>query len=345
MSALFTKGFFVREAAWHGMGTVLADYPGKAEAMRLAGHDWDVLEVPMQGLFTNAQLAAAGRATNPTGKGFARAVKDSVLHVRSDNLFELATHARSFERISNSTAYDVAELLFDQGFKYEAGVSLDGGKVNALTLLLDEPIQITGDESVTLPFGCLGWAHDGSASLKVRSGTIRIVCMNTYNASEAEGKRLGTEFTFRHTKNVKARIEDAKAAIKGVRKGLEIYREVAEELAALPVTPEQRDWFVSTIVGDRDGAISRGTNVSDRVKDNVERERAKVNALFLAPEAKATIPEAHKLTGYGLMLAGGEYFDHLRNSRSKDSYVKRTLLNNSPEKGALRKTIAEAVAI
>lgn len=345
MSALFTKGFFVREAAWHGMGTVLADYPGKAEAMRLAGHDWDVLEIPLQGLFTNAQLAAAGKRTNPDGKGYARGVKDSVLHVRSDNLFELATHSRTFERISNSTAYDVAELLFDQGFKYEAGVSLDGGKVNALTLLLDEPIFITGDESATLPFGCLKWAHDGSASLKVGSGTIRIVCMNTYNASEAEGKRLGTEFTFRHTKNVKARIEDAKAAIRGVRKGLDIYREVAEELATLTVTPEQRDWFVSTIVGDRDGQISRGVNVSDRVKANVEAERAKVNALFLAPEAKSTIPEAHKLTGYGLMLAGGEYFDHLRNSRSKESYVKRTLLNTSPEKGALRKTIAEAAAI
>ena len=345
MSALFTKGFFVREAAWHGMGTVLADYPGKAEAMRLAGHDWDVIEIPLRGEFSNAQLVAAGKAPNQDGSGRLIKVKDSVLHVRSDNLFELATHSRSFERISNGTAYDVAELLFDQGFQFEAGVSLDGGKVNALTLLLDEPIVITGDNSATLPFGLLRWAHDGSAALSVDSGDIRIVCMNTYKAAEMSAKGRGTTFTFRHTKNVHARIEDAKAAIKGVRAAHEIYREVAEELATLQVTPEQRDWFVSTIVGDRDGQISRGVNVSDRVKENVERERAKVNALFLKAEAKTTIPEAHKLTGYGLMLAGGEYFDHLRNARSKDSYVKRTLLNNSPEKGALRKTIAEAAAV
>jgi hypothetical protein len=177
--------------------------------------------------------------------------------------------------------------------------------------------------------------------LKVRSGTIRIVCMNTANASEAEGKRLGTEFTFRHTKNVAAKIEDAKAAIKGVRENLDIYREVAEELAAIEVTPAQRDWFVSTIVGDRDSKVSKGTNVSDRVKTNVETERVKVLSLF----GGQTIPESHELTGYGLFLAGGEYFDHLRAHRSNDSYVKRTLLSHSSEKAGLRKTIAEAVAV
>ena len=68
-------------------------------------------------------------------------------------------------------------------------------------------------------------------------------------------------------------------------------------------------------------------------------ERAKVNGLFFGP----TIPEAHKLTAYGLWLAGGEYFDHLRNFRSKDSYVKRTLLTTSSEKTNLRKTISEAL--
>jgi hypothetical protein len=58
-----------------------------------------------------------------------------------------------------------------------------------------------------------------------------------------------------------------------------VYREVAEELAALEVTPIQRDLFVSEIIGDKDGRVSRGTDVSDRVKNNVETERAKINAL------------------------------------------------------------------
>jgi len=299
MSVLLEKGFFVRQPAWHGEGLVLDEYPGREEAMEAAGHNWDVIEVPAFAGIPNEFLVAAG--LQPSGpNGLLRKEVGHVFHLRSDNLFTLAAHSTTFERIQNRVAYDVAELLFEQGFKYDAGVSLDGGKYNALTLLLDEPIVISGDNSATLPYGLLRWAHDGSASLVCDSGTIRIVCMNTYRASEAEGKARGTTWTFRHTKNVHARIEDAKKAISGVRENLDVYRVVAEELAATPVTPAQRDWFVSTIVGDRDGAVSRGVNISDRVLSNVEGERAKVNALFLnAGSERGTIPAEHALTGYG----------------------------------------------
>lgn len=338
MPALFEQGFFVREPAWHGLGVVLDDYPGRDEAMRLAGHDWDVVEIEdLRMGIPNQVLASAGEMIVPTNNGVLRKVEGWKAHLRSDTLSLLHVSPESFERIPNAVAYDVAELLFDQGFQYETGITVDGGKQCAITLKLDEPIQITGDDSSVLPFGCLSWAHDGSASLKVRSGTIRQVCANTIMASEAEGKKLGTDFTFRHTKNVMERIEDAKSAIRGVRAALSVYQEVAEELAALPVTPAQRDLFVSTIIGER---VAESAVVSKRVKTNLHNERTKINELFFGP----TIPDAHKLTGYGLWLAGGEYFDHLRNFRSKDSYVKRTLLSDNPAKAALANTIRELVA-
>lgn len=341
MPAMFEQGFFVREAAWHGLGVVLPDYPDRETAMALAGHDWDVI---------TRELAIIGRETEtPTtthlkaddGKCFnAMKAEGWVAHLRSDNLELLHVARDSFERIPNAEAYDIAEILFDQGFQYETGITLDGGRLCAITLKLDEPITLPGDDSVTVPFGCLSWAHDGSASLKVRSGSIRQVCANTVSASEAEGKRLGTDFTFRHTKNVKDRIEDAKNAIHGVRENLSVYEKVMRELAEIHVTPEQRDLFVSEVIGDKDGKVSTSTAVSDRVKNNVEAERAKINGLFFGP----TIPEAHTLTGYGLFQAGVEYFDHLRNYRSQDSYVKRTLLSDSPAKANLSKTIRELVA-
>src|SRR5439155_19338488 len=126
----------------------------------------------------------------------------------------------------------------------------------ALTLKLDEPIVLPGDDSPTLPFGCLSWYHDGGGSLRVRSGSIRQVCANTVSASEAEGAKHGTDFTFRHTKNVKERIADAKDAVKGARAAFDVYRQLAEELGRIKVTPAQRDLFVSTIIGDRGGVVS-----------------------------------------------------------------------------------------
>lgn len=327
MPAEFTKGFFVRVPAWHGQGVVLDDYPGREEAMRLAGHDWDVVESPVR-----FELATDDGNVLRKAEGWKA-------HRRSDNDHLLHISRESYERIPNSVPYEFAEALLDQGFKYETGITLRGGALNALTLLLDEPFTVPGDDSEILPYFGLAWAHDGSASLSGNPTTVRRVCANTVAASEAEGTRNGNSFSIRHTKNWRDKIEEARRAIKGVRETIDIYREVALELAAVTVTPAQRDWFVSTIVGDRDGSVSRAANVSEKVLNNVERERQKVLSLFMGD----TIPEAHALTGYGLFLAGGEYFDHLRGFRSKDSYVKRTLLTKSSEKTNLRKTISEAL--
>lgn len=334
MTALFEQGFFVREPAWHGEGIVLQDYPGRAEAQRLAGHDFRVVERP---------IAVAGRESWKQFDGW-----KGLIHSTTGELLNVARD--TYEVIQNDTAYDIAELLFDQGFQYETGITLDEGKLCALTLRLDEPVVIRGDDTVTLPFGCLSWSHDGSGSLRVRSGAIRQVCANTVAASEAEGKRLGTEFTFRHTKNVKARIEDAKKAVKGTRAAFQVYRDAMHALAKIELTPQQRDLFVSVIVGDieldKDGRqiglpVSVRPDSTSRVKANIDNERAKVLSLFMGGE---TIPEAHALTGYGLFQAGVEYFDHLRAFRSHDSYVKRTLLSDNPAKATLGRTIRAVAA-
>lgn len=340
---LFETGFFVRKPAWHNKGTVLQDYPGREEAMILAGHDFKVSEARIAVIGKERDTLADngptmvgesgqlyGAKCAPAFKALVNSKDGTILHVVND----------TYEVIQNSVAYDVAELLFDQGFQYETGITLDEGRLCALTLLLDEPITLPGEDSKILPFGCLSWSHNGSSSLRARTGTIRQVCANTVGASEAEGKRLGTDFTFRHTKNVHERIDEAKEVVKGARAQVDVYREAMLELCKMPVTPAQRDLFVSTIIGDKGGTLSTSSATSQRVKNNLEAERTKIGGLFMGQ----TIPEAHTLTGYGLFLAGGEYFDHLRQARSEDSYVKRTLLTDNPAKANLIKTIREVVA-
>jgi phage/plasmid-like protein (TIGR03299 family) len=319
---------------------VLDDYPSREEAMRLAGHNFDVVEVEARYVLTNDLLAAAGQETNGPHGTYRKTEAFKGL-VRNDTLELLDVPKSSYEIIQNSVAYEIAELLFDQGFEFETGITLDGGKVCALTLLLNEPVELPGENSITLPFGCLSWAHDGTAALRCRTGVIRQVCANTVAASEAEGKRFGTDFTFRHTKNVKERIEDAKQVVKGARQQVDAYREAMEELCAIEVTPAQRDLFVSEIIGDRDGIISSSAAASKRVKSNIERERTKVLSLFMGD----TIPADHTLTGYGLFQAGVEYFDHLRAFRSQESYVKRTLLTHNPAKASLVRTVRELVEV
>lgn len=349
MPAYFEQGFFVRVPAWHGLGVVLDNYPGREEAMRLAGHDWDVVELRSFTEYPNEVLIAAGQEPSLSGSGRLKLDKGYVSHNRSDTLALLHKPKDSFERIPNRVGYDFAELLLDEGFQYETGITLKGGAVCAITLLLDEPITITGDNSATLPYLGLSWAHDGSASLKGRSTSVRQVCANTVAASEAEGARLGTDFSIRHTKNWKARVEDAKKAMKGVRKDIETYREAMEEFAAMPVSAADVGLFAQALVLDQTVAsVSRyKANVASgqhsvTVQNNVEKATQSVLRLFA--ESNATIPEAHRRTGYGLHMAGVEYLDHIRRAKSADSKVGRSLLRDEPAKARLPKLIREIAA-
>ncbi len=365
MPADFTEGFFVRVPAWHRMGIVLENYPGRDEAYRLAGHDYTVIERPNGNLgreITREErdvLITQGKNVAFVGgkwttfdlreekKGlYCHQLRDGQPGPVHGNFLEVTND--SFEVFQNTVAWDLAEELFDQGFSLETGITLAGGAVAALTLKLNEPVVLPGDDSIVVPFGCLSWAHDGSGALKGRTGTIRQVCANTVAASEAEGKRLGTDFTIRHTKNGMERVKEAKKMLAGARESINVFQAVMQELAEVQVTPQMRRDFADTIIGDRVTSrsgdvsyISMQQNVTTRVVNNIERERAKILGLFNGP----TIPEAHKLTGYGLHLAGVEYFDHLRNYRSDESYVQRTLLTDSKEKASLVTTIAEITTL
>ena len=47
MSADVETMFYVREKPWHGLGTVVMVAPDSAEALRLAGLDWKVVQEPV----------------------------------------------------------------------------------------------------------------------------------------------------------------------------------------------------------------------------------------------------------------------------------------------------------
>jgi hypothetical protein len=52
--------FSVKEKAWHGLGTIVQDYPTSAEAMKFAGLDYTVEKRPLYTL-DGAQISPAKR--------------------------------------------------------------------------------------------------------------------------------------------------------------------------------------------------------------------------------------------------------------------------------------------
>lgn len=337
MPAYLNQGFMVREPAWHGLGTVLEDYPGREEAMRLAGHAFEVMERP---------LYVAGRELLP-GEHFrlelreggdrrgAKVLKGWKTLVRSDTGATFACVRDSYGVIQNAVGWDVVDAIVGEGARYETGLTLKDGAVCSVLAWLDEPVQIPGDDSPLLPFLNVSWTHDGSGALRARPTSVRVVCWNTQSAAEAEGRRTDTEFTFRHSRNVMDRIEDAKFAIRGMRHAHAEYVELARELATVRVTPEQRELFLTAFIPSPPEAV-----ISDRVAANIDEARGAVRALLDGP----SVPEAHRFTAYGLHLAGGEYLDHVRGARSNETRYGRQLLRREPAKAKLTGLIRETVA-
>lgn len=322
--------FSVRLAPWHmGMGTnvsLLADHPDPATVLETAGLNWTV---EADDVYRVASGGADDGAYTPVDgwKALIRSDTSDILHVSKD----------SYEVLDNAVGAELMDLLLNEGgnVKYETGGSVKGGAVCYLTAKIDEDLAIDGDDSATFPYLVVTWSHNGTSAMQARATNVRVVCQNTISASEAEAERTGRKFTFRHTKNAKARIEDARDALKGVRRDALEFQVLANELAEIHVDDDAKRRFLTTFIP----APATDVVISDRVLDNITTARDSVSALFTGP----TIPDAHRDTAYGLLLAGTEYLDHLRGARNSDTYLGRTLLKDSALKARLVPMIREVV--
>jgi len=327
--------YSVREAPWHmGTGTnvLMLDVAPETRIARIeaAGHAFIVEE---NDVYLRKEHPAEGaeepEATFPQVDGWKALT-------RSDTVDILNVARGSYEVVQNIVGHELFEAL-STGAKLDDGTggTVKNGAVCYLSARVDEPQLVTGDDSPIYPYVVVMWTHDGSGALQARRTSVRPVCWNTISLGEAEARRAGRNFTFRHTRNVLARIEEAKRVIAGAREETAAFVELANELARMSVSDEQRERFVTTFIPKPEAEV-----ISDQVLDNILRERTKVRAIFDGP----TIPEAHRNTAYGLVQAGIEYLDHLRSFRNSDTYLGRTLLRDEPLKRRLVPLVRELAA-
>lgn len=321
MPALFKEGFFIREAAWHHEGIVLEGSPDRDEAMVLAGHDFVVEEEPVY-------TASHGKVP-----GFKALIKHYPGREHPEEGAVLYVPRSSYGVVQNEVMWDLAYAVAGEGAKIETGVTLgDTGAELAITLWLDEPAEIPGDDSPIFPF-CVGsWNHDGSGKGRVIGTSVRVVCANTNAAANAQGETYGTIYEFTHSSRVMDHIKAAQETVRGMRANHHEYLEMARELADIKITESQRELFLCEFV-----PMPLEAQISNTVVKNIDTARQAIRDIIASP----TVPEAHKLTGYGLHLAGVEFLDHVRPFRSHNSYTRRCLLKPDKAKAKLTGLIKE----
>lgn len=339
MPADFTSGFFVRQPAWHGLGTVLDDYPASwDEARKIAGLEWEPVAAPAFGFVGktadgSVTFDPATAATVELSNFQAIDTKQRI--VRSDNGATLGVPSADYAVINHAELGAIVEAVIGQeNLKYETTVVLQGGKMIAVVVRLDEPIELPGDNSLTFPFMALTTRHDGTGSCRAQSTTVRIVCGNTFAMAETEADRHGTVFTFSHTKNWRDHVDEARQAVQGLRTDFTEYVEFASHLTRLKVSDEQTATFLAKFIPDPMASVA----TSDLVMRNIEEARLTVKAIL-----NSATCETVRGTAYGLLQAGGEYLDHYRGFQNKETYMGRQLLKPQKRKVELVKVITELV--
>ncbi len=314
MPANIESMFSVRQMPWHREGTIVADYPGTwAEARTLAGLGWDPVTAPVY----------AVDGINPGGTACYEPIEGWKTIARSDTGAVLSISRDTYTVIDHGEMGEIVEAVLAQpNVRWETAGVLDGGRAVWCLALLDEPITLPGDESPTLPYLAITNRHDGTAACALRATAVRIVCANTFRAAELEGERTGTTFSFVHKSGWRNRIDEARKAVTGAQAEMRRYQELATELLAIPVSPAQRELFITAFIPKPPDGL-----VTDRVARNVDEARAALRMIF---ESKTTEHVAH--TGYGLVQAAGEYLDHVRGARSWETRLNRTLIRPEPLK-------------
>jgi phage/plasmid-like protein (TIGR03299 family) len=350
MPAEVETAFTVREPAWWDTaGEHDHDaYPSSiAQAREWAGQAWEAVEAPnfrrvlVHDPATFAFLEDDEVITDSQGAVVAvyRPIAGEKRIERSDNGQHILTVPTSYEVIGVGEMWniveavaqggdeanarwadDLQELARHSGVKFETGGVLKDSKRIWALARLDEPWHAPGDPSETYPYIAFLNSFDRLTSAKAVNTTVRVVCANTFGAADAQGRATGREFTFRHTQGVHDRIQDATAALQGLRADTKAWQELAGRLALERVSPRQAELFVAKFIPMPPEGL-----ISDRVVANVEEARGAVRGILAGKTCEGINGSA-----YGLVQAAGEYLDHVRGFQSRETYLQRTLLR--PEK-------------
>ncbi|MBQ9927320.1 MAG: DUF932 domain-containing protein [Lachnospiraceae bacterium] len=186
MAANVETMFSVREKPWHGLGKIVMEAPTSAEALHLAGLDWNVVQEPIYTEF------------NEPVEGYKANVRDSdrkVLGVVSDR----------YKVVQNADAFSFTDELIGKGVRYETAGSLQEGKKVWLLTRLPREYIIAGER--ISPYLVFSNTHDGSGSVKVAVTPVRVVCNNTLNLALDKASR---SFSMIHTGNIQDKIQEAR---------------------------------------------------------------------------------------------------------------------------------------
>lgn len=265
MAAHFESGMFVKEPAWHGLGTVLQDAPKTAaEAIAAAGMDWEVEKVPL--FMQNVISDVSPYVDFPLSYGIVRKTDRSIL----------GSVGPQYTPVQNTDMFGWFDPFVESGecSYHTAGSLFDGQKVWVLCQLNRDNSVIVKDDELS-KFLLISNSHDGKNSVRVGFSHIRIVCANTL--AQAHNDKRSKLIRIRHSSKVLTNLNNIRETVDAINADFEATAEQFRRLAVKGVNQKDLEKFVRILM-DVDTEIpaadigTRKKNLMQKVFDLIEAE-------------------------------------------------------------------------
>ena len=285
MAAEVETMFYTREKPWHGLGTRVEEAPSSADALRLAGLDWRVVQQP---IYTEGKELIPGYKAN---------VRDSDRKV-------LGVVSERYRIIQNEEAFSFTDALLGQGVRYETAGSLQEGRKVWLLARLPREYIMSGEH--ISPYLVFSNTHDGSGAVKVALTPVRVVCNNTLNLALDTAKR---SWSMIHTGNIRDKIREAEDTLFRAEKYMEHLGKEFEDLRGREITDGQiREYIEQLLPIEEDATPIQSRNII-RLRKDMERR------YFDAPDLQDVGNNA-----YRFINAVSDFATHARPLRRTANY-------------------------
>jgi len=269
--------FSVKEKAWHGLGTIIENYPTSGEAIRHAGLEYTVEK---RNLFTYGDDTTPDTEEDDIVMESKIDVPNYYATVRNDTDEVLGVVGRDYEVVQNVDAFSFFDSIVGgkDGILYETAGALGKGERIFITAKLPEFIKV-GKSDLIEQYLFLTTSHDGFGSITASFTPIRICCQNTLNAAL---KNQTGAVKIRHTANAHERLKQAHKLL-GITNQLgaemeqlfnhwskvKITDKQVKKLVQMAMAPN-KETFENIIKGKKDDFSSVFNNVVDKVLEYSE---------------------------------------------------------------------------
>lgn len=241
------SAMFAYKPAWHGFGTVVQEAQTSADALRIAGLDWDVRLTDL----------AADMGENAVGERYLPISTHRATY-RADTGMALGAVGLRYQPLQNREAFAWMDEVVGESLAiwHTCGSLREGRKVWMLAKLPGN-LEVT-DRDVLDKYVLITNSHDGTGAVRLFPTSVRVVCANTLRLAISEADRnksegglpLGLKL-FHTAGSLSKRVQKAKELLGVINDSHDDFANAARAMLAKPLNTQQVSDYFGGLVENR----------------------------------------------------------------------------------------------